>query len=263
MREKSRTAWLCLIVLLLCGFSNAWGADGDETTPTTTETATIENEFQRAYEELSKTNPDAAELMKQEFEAYERGDLEVPHMDPEEAKKEFDKVYQELVSRGEGEEAQKLKENFDKFQEWEKGGQIGSPPIDFERAGESYDHMSEEAKAELAEKWAGTAHDSFEVPAPGETPFDRSTGGESILSEFDKGGEYEHSMQDYGGMEQERSEQTAIEVEQPEMESTHEMNYERETSTDQQIEPERETTYEREYQYDMPEKGQEYPPQPQ
>ncbi len=242
MGKRSRMAWLALIVLLLDGFSNAWGADGDETTPTTAGTTAIESEFQKAYEKLSKTDPAAAELMKQEFEAYERGDLEVPAMDSEEAKKEFDKAYQELVSSGEGEEAQKLKENFDKFQEWEKGGRTGSSPIDFERVGEAYDHMSEEAKAELAEKWGeweqsgktgpapidfDTGYEDFEVPAPGETPFDRSTGGESTLSEFDKS-EYEHSMPDYGSMEQEHSEQTTIETERPEMESSHEMNYERE-----------------------------------
>lgn len=264
MGERSKMAGLSLVVLfLLGGLSNAWGADGVETAPTPGETTSIESGFQRVYDELVKTDPDAAELMKQEFEAYQRGDLEVPHMDAEEAKKEFDRAYQELVSRGEGEEAQKLKENFDKFQEWEKGGRVGSPPVDFERAGESYDHMSEEAKAELAEKWGeweksgqigpapidfDTGHENFEIPAPGETPFDRSTGDESTLSEFDKGGEYEHSIQDYGGMEQERSEQTAIEVERPEMESTHEMSYERET------------TYEREYQEEK--EVQESYPQP-
>ncbi|GEM_PF-5254838 len=244
MGERSRMAWLGLVVLLLLGgLSNAWGADEAQATPTTTGTTAIESEFQKAYDELAKTDPAAAELMKQEFEAYERGDLEVPAMDSEEAKKEFDKVYQELVANGEVEEAQKLKEDFDKFQEWEKGGRTGPPPIDFERVGESYDHMSEEAKSELAEKWAeweksgqtgpapidfDTGHEDLEIPAPGEIP-DRPMS-ESTLSEFDKS-EYEHS------------EQATIEMERPEMESSHEMNYERE------------------YQHDMPEKEHEYQPQ--
>jgi hypothetical protein len=261
MGERPKMTELGIVVLfLLGGLSNVWGADGVDATPTTGETTAIESEFQKVYDDLVKMDPSAAELMKQEFEAYGRGDLEVPHMDPEEAKKEFDKAYQELVSSGENDEAQKLKENFDKFQEWEKGGQIGSPPIDFERVGESYDHMSEEAKAELAEKWGGTAHDSFEVPAPGETSLDRSTG-ESTFPESDKAIEYERPMQDYGGMEQERSEQSTAEVERTETESTREMTVEHETDSDRQIESERETTYEREYQYDMPEKGQEYQPQ--
>lgn len=283
MGERPKMAGLGLVVLfLLGGLSNAWGADGVEATPTTEETTSIESGFQRVYDELTKTDPAAAELMKQEFEAYQRGDLEVSHMDPEEAKKEFEKGYQELVSKGETEEAQKLKENFDKFQEWEKGGRVGSPPIDFERAGESYDHMSDEAKAELAEKWGeweksgqigpapidfDTGHENFEIPTPGETPFDHPTGESSPISEFDKG-EYEHSMQDYGGMEHDGSEQTTVEVERPEMESTQEMTYEREMNMEPtyeretNLEPEKTYEHEREYQYDMPDKEQEYQPQP-
>lgn len=235
-----------MAVLFVCGFSSAWGADNPTATTagTVQEDSAVKAEYDKVYQELLKTDPNAAEMFEKEFKAYEGGEYVEHEWDPEKAEEDFQKAYQELLEKN-PEEAAKMQEMHEKFQEWEKGGRTGPPPVDFERAGESYDHMSEEAKAELAEKWGGTAHDSFEVPAPGETPFDRSTGGESTLSEFDKGGEYEHSMQDYGGMEQERSEQTAIEVERPEMESTHEM------------------TYEREYQYDMPEREQEYQPQPQ
>ena len=191
MGEKiGKMALGCLAILWLVNIPEVLGADSS-TTPVAVATTTtsvadtgsdqgktetsgaMKAEFEKAYQELLETDPQAAESMKKEFEAFERGDLTHEDFDPEKAKEEFEKVYQEVLAKDPAEAAQ-MKEEYEKWSEWEKGGRVGEPPFEHDQ-----DHNWEYG--------GGMEHQGTEP-----------------MSDTEKA-EYEKSMQEHEGQEYERS----------------------------------------------------------
>ena len=114
-------------------------------------------EFDAAYQELVKTSPEAAEYMKREFEACERGEFHfneverafVENMDRTEAKSMFESAYQEALANGDTLGAEMMKTQFEAFERGEM------PVMSPEHMQAEFDRVYQDALAQdpvMAEK---------------------------------------------------------------------------------------------------------------